>query len=230
MDATPDNDLTAARRRAGIVAAVAGVALAPYFWVASATLGWPGWGAPAPGVAGEAFVDFYVEGRGRIPLVATVAIGSWAIWLTLVVSVVRAACRRFDLAGILAVTMAGGATAVFVAAEGLLAWPTVGLSAEEIPLVLDSGVAQAMVLSRDGLHAAASVLLGIAMVLVAWLLARSDLWGHRVLAAVAFLAAALAIAAMVVGPEGLGPGGVMLWGLVVSGVVSLGRHRTVTHP
>jgi hypothetical protein len=220
-----DNDLVAARRRAGVVAAIAGVVLAPYFWVASATLGWPGWDAPAPGASGESFIDFYLQGRGRIPLVATVAIGSWAIWLTLVVSVVRAACRRFDLAAILAVTMAGGSTAVFVAAEGLLAWPTVGLSAEEIPLVLDPGVAQAMVLSRDGLHAAASVLLGIAMVLVSWLLVRCDLWGHRVLAAVAFLAAIAAVAAMVVGPEGLGPGGVMLWGLVVSVVILLGRRR-----
>lgn len=226
MATKPDNELAAARRRAGLVAMIAGLVLVPYFWIASATLGWPGWEAPAPGSAGEAFVDFYVEGRARIPLVATVAIGSWAIWLTLVVAGVRAACRRIDLAAILAVTMAGGSTAVYVAAEGLLAWPTVGMSAEEIPLVLDPGVAKAMVLSRDGLHAAASVLLGIAMLLVSWLLVRSDLWGHRVLAAVALLAAGSAIAALVVGPEGLGPGGVMLWGLVVSGVVFLGRRRT----
>lgn len=218
-------EAASARRRAGVVAAIAGLSLAPYFWVAVAVLGWPGWDAPAPGAPATDFVDFYVDGRSHIPLVATVAIGSWAIWLTLVVSVVRAACRRLDLAAILAVTMAGASTAVYVAAEGILAWPTIGLSTSEIPTILDPGVAQAMVMSRDGLHAAASVLLGIAMLLVSWLLVRSDLWGHWLLAAFGFLAALSACAAMVVGPEGLGPGGVMVWGILIGVIVLIGLRR-----
>ena len=96
-----------ARRRAGVVAAVAGLILPPYFWIVSALVGWPGWEAPAPGSPATEFVDFYVTQRTLIPLVATLAIGSWAIWLTLVVAVIRAASRRMELAAILAVTMAG---------------------------------------------------------------------------------------------------------------------------
>lgn len=225
MIASLESELTAARRRAGVVAAIAGLALAPYFWLAVAMMGWPGWDAPAPGAPASDFVDFYVDGRSQIPLVATVAIGSWAIWLTLVVSVVRAACRRLDLAAILAVTMAGASTAVYIAAEGILAWPTIGFSTSEIPAILDPGVAQAMVMSRDGLHAAASVLLGIAMILVSWLLVRSDLWGHRILAVGALLAGVSACAAMVAGPEGLGPGGVMVWGITVCVTVGIGGRR-----
>lgn len=213
------------RWSAAAVAATAGLILAPYFWLVSGLIGWPGWDAPPPTAPGEAFVDFYVTGRSEIPLVATLAVVSWAIWLTLVVAVVRAACRRVGLAGILAITLAGAATAVYAGAEGVLAWPTVGFSSEEIPLVLDPDVARALVQSRDGLHAAASVLLGISMLLVAWLLLRSDLWGHVLLSVLAGLAAVSAGSAMVVGPEGFGAGGVMLWGLVVGIVVILGRRR-----
>jgi hypothetical protein len=219
---TVDRATTTARRRASVAAAIAGLVLAPYFWVSVAVLGWPGWDAPDPSAPGSAFVDFYVDGAARIPLIATVAIGSWAIWLTLVVSVVRAACRRLDLAAILAVTMAGASTAVYVAAEGILAWPTIGLSTSEIPAILDPGVARALVMSRDGLHAAASVLLGIAMILVSWLLVRCDLWGHWLLAASGFLAALSACAAMITGPDGLGPGGVMVWGILVGVVLLIG--------
>lgn len=217
----------AARRRGSVVAAVAGLLLAPYFWVFSAFVGWPGWEAPPPGASASEFVDFYVNGTTQIPLVATAAIGSWAIWLTLVVSVVRAACRRFDLAAIMAITLAGASTAVYVAAEGVLAWPTIGLTASELSQNLDPGVAQALVMSRDGLHAAASVLLGLSLFVVSWLLTRSDLWGHWLLAVVGFLAGVSACAAMIVGPEGMGPGGIMIWGILVAVIVLIGRRR---HP
>jgi hypothetical protein len=220
-------DVAAARRRASVVAAVAGLLLAPYFWLFSALVGWPGWEAPPPGAPANEFVDFYVNGAAQIPLVATVAIGSWAIWLTLVVSVVRAACRRFDLAAIMAVTLAGASTAVYVAAEGVLAWPTIGLAASEISENLDPGVAQAIVMSRDGLHAAASVLLGISLLVVAWLLTRSDLWGHWLLAAVGFLAGVSACSAMIIGPEGIGPGAIMIWGILVALVILIGLRRPV---
>lgn len=220
-----DTETVTARRRASVAAAVAGLLLAPYFWLFSATIGWPGWDAPAPDAPPGEFVDFYVVGAADIPLVATVAIGSWAIWLTLIVSVVRAACRRLDLAAILAVTMAGASTAVYVAAEGLLAWPTIGLTSGELADSVDPGVAQAMVLSRDGLHAAAAVLLGLSMFVVSWLIVRSDLWGRRLLAGSGSLAGLSACSSLVVGPEGLGAGGVLLWGIVVGVVILIGLRR-----
>jgi hypothetical protein len=218
-------DVAAVRRRAGVVAAVAGLLSAPYFWLFSAIVGWPGSGAPPPSAPVSEFVDFYVDGSTEIPLVATIAVGSWVIWLTLVVAVVRAACRRLDLAAILAVTMAGASTAVYVAAEGVLAWPTIGLTAGEVSENLDPGVAQAMVLSRDGLHAAAGVLLGVSMLVVAWLLARSDLWGHWLLAGLGAVAGVSACTSMIVGPEGFGAGAVLLWGIVVGVVVLIGLRR-----
>lgn len=220
-----DAEGTAARRRASIVAVVAGFSLAPYFWLFSATVGWPAWDAPLLSAPPGDFVDFYVDGLSEIPLLATVAIGSWVIWLLLIVAVVRAACERLDLAAIFSVTLAGASTAIYVAAEGVLAWPTVGLSASEISGNLDAGVAQALVMSRDGLHAAAAVLLGVSVLVVSWLLARSDLWGHWLLAATGLVAGVSACTSLVVGPEGLGPGAIMLWGIVVAAVLLIGLRR-----
>ncbi|MEQ1702140.1 MAG: hypothetical protein ABMA25_18670 [Ilumatobacteraceae bacterium] len=220
--------MAAAQRRAGVVAAVAGLALAPYFWLSTALVGWPVQDAPPFDAPAQDFIDFYVNGSSRIPLRATVAIGSWALWLLLILSVVRAACRRLDLAAVFSMTLAGAATAVYVAAEGLLAWPTIGTTANDISQHLDPGVAQAMVISRDGLHAAASVLLGISMLVVAWLLARSDLWGRWLLAAVASLAGVSACTTMFQGSDPIGPGGILLWGIVVAVVVLVGRRRDVS--
>jgi hypothetical protein len=215
-----------ARRRAGLGAAVAGLALVPYFWIATATVGWPADDAPPVGAPATEFVRFYVEGFSRIPLTATVAIGHWALWLVLLVSVVRAACRDLDLAAILSITLAGASTAVYVAAEGVLAWPTVGMTADEISENLDPGVAKAIVLSRDGLHAAAGVTLGISLLVVSWLLTRSDLWGHWLLAVVGFGAGVSACTSTVVGPDGIGAGAVLLWGLAVAVVILGGRGRS----
>lgn len=214
-----------ARRRAAIVGAAAGLSLAPYFWLSLATVGWPAREVPSFRAPAADFVDFYVEESSRIPVTATVAIGSWIIWLVLVVAVVRAACERLDLAAILAVTLAGASTAIYVAAEGVLAWPTIGTTTSEISERLDPGVAQALVSSRDGLHAAAAVVLGVSVLIVSWLLTRSDLWGHWSLAVAGFLAGASACASMVVGPEGLGPGAIMLWGILVAVVLLLGLRR-----
>lgn len=125
----------------------------------------------------------------------------------------------------MAVTLAGASTSVGVAAEGVLAWPTIGLAASEISENLDPGVAQAIVMSRDGLHAAASVLLGISLLVVARLLTRSDLWGHWLLAAVGFLAGVSVCSAMIVGPEGIGPGAILIWGIVVALVILIGLRR-----
>jgi hypothetical protein len=220
-----DAEVAAARRRAAIVAVVAGFSLAPYFWLFSATVGWPAGDAPLFSAPAGDFVDFYVDGLSEIPLLATVAIGSWVIWLLLMVAVVRAATERLDLAAIASMTLAGASTAIYVAAEGVLAWPTVGMTAGEVSGNLDAGVAQALLMSRDGLHAAAAVLLGVSVLVVSWLLARSDLWGHWLLAVTGLLAGISACTSMVVGPEGLGPGAIMLWGIVVAVVLLIGLRR-----
>lgn len=217
-------EVVAARRRAGVVAAVVGLALAPYFWIVSALVGWPGGDAPAADASAQSFVDFYTDGSSAIRLQATAAIGSWALWLVMIVAVVRLACRRLDVAAVLAVALAGAATAVFVAAEGVLAWPTIGVSGSDVGQLLDPGVARASVASRDGLHAVASVPLGFSLLVVAWLLVRSDLWGRWLLATVALLAGVSACTTMFQGSDPLGPGAILLWGILVAGVVLVG-HR-----
>jgi len=225
MTSVRGTTVAAARRRAAIVAVVAGFGLPVYFWVVGALVG--GIDTPSERAPAARFVDYYVDEFSRIPVDATAAIVMWAIWLVVVLAVVRAACRRLDLAAIVAIALAGVATAVFVMAEGVLAWPTVGVdvSASRLRADLDPDVARAMVLSRDGLHAAAAVALGLAMFVVAWLLVRSDLWGRWVLGVLALLAGVSACSSIVVGPEGIGPGLVLLWGIVVAIVVLLGWRR-----
>lgn len=94
---------------------------------------------------------------------------------------------------------------------------------------LDPGLAQAAVLSRDGLHAPASVLLGLSVLVIAWLLARSDLWGHRTMSVLAIVAGAFAVSSVLVGPEGLGPGFIfVLWCPVVAVLLLVGRRRSRT--
>jgi hypothetical protein len=147
-------EVVRARRRAGLIAVVAGLALAPWFWAIELLAGFRPEGPP-DGAPAQDFVDFYVDNFSRIPLSTTLFIGQWVIMLVLLVAVVRAACRRLDLAAILAITLAGAATAVYVVAEGIRVWPvlTFDMSAGRLRDNLDPGVAEAVVLSRDGLHA-----------------------------------------------------------------------------
>ena len=66
--------------------------------------------------------------------------------------------------------LAGGATTLHASAESVLLWPVLaaaGMSAESVGDILDAGVAAAAVLSRDVLHAPASVLLGVAVLVIA---------------------------------------------------------------
>lgn len=128
--------------------------------------------------------------------------------LVLLVPVVRAAAARLDLVGMLPVALTAAATAVYAGAEGMLVWPVLaaGMDAEELGAHLDPAHAQTVVLSRDGLHAPAAVLTGFSVLLIAWLLLRSDLWGHRVMAGLAALSGAWALPSVIVGPDGLGPG------------------------
>ncbi|TFD76846.1 hypothetical protein E3T54_09860 [Cryobacterium sp. Sr8] len=223
--------VTAVRRRAGLVAAVAGLGLLPWFWVIEAIAGFRPV-SPALGAPDQEFIDFYVDNVSRIPLNTTLFIGQWVILLVLLVSVVRAACGRLDLAAILSTTLAGAATAIYVGAEGALLWPVMAAdrSASKLRDDLDPGLAQAAVLSRDGLHAPASVLLGISVLLIAWLLANSDLWGHWVMSGLAVFAGAFALSSVLVGPEGFGPGFIfVLWGPVTAVLLLIGQRRTRTH-
>lgn len=83
-----------------------------------------------------------------------------------------------------------------------------------------------MVESRDGLHAPAAVLLGFSVLLIGWLLVRSGLWGHWVMAALSLLSGGLALSSIVVGPDGFGPGLVLVvWGVVVPWMLLVGLRR-----
>jgi hypothetical protein len=222
---TPETETIKARRRAVLAAAVAGLVLLPAFWLTQSIAGL----VPEDG-SREAYVAFYVDNLSRIPLRVTLLIGLWVIVLVQLVAVVRSACSRLDLAAILAITLAGAATAVYVGAEGVLLWPVLAnadTTAATLSDTLDPGNAAAAVLSRDGLHAPASVLLGVAVLIIAWLLARSDLWGHWAMSALAVVAGAFAVSSVLVGPDGLGPGLVfVMWAPVVSVLLLIGRHRT----
>ena len=219
-----------ARRREALIAAGAGLLLLPWFWVSEALVGFepvsPSMDAPE-----EEFIAFYVDNFSRIPWSATLNIGQWVLVLVLLVSVAHAACAKLGLSVILAVTLAGGATAIYVGAEGVRLWPVMAadMSAAKLREHLDPALAQAAVMSRDGLHAPAAVLLGVAVLLVGWLLARSDLWGHWVMAGLAVLAGAFALSSVVVGPEGFGPGFIfVLWGPVTAVLLLVGLRRSRT--
>lgn len=222
-----DGGTAAARRRAAVVAAVAGLALVPWFYVA-VSVGKLRTESPSVGDPVGQYVDFYVDNFSRIPVRATAFIVQWVILLVLLVAVVRAACRRLDLAPIVAVALAGAATTVYVVAEGVGAWPVhaaSGMTAEKVRDSLDPGVAQALVLSRDGLHLAAAVLVGISLLVISWLVLGSDLWGHRTLAVLTAIAGMSAAASLVLGPEFIGAGAFAPWGIAVAVVMLFARRR-----
>lgn len=219
-------DPVAVRRQAALVAAVAGIAQLLWFVVAGALTD-TGADEPPVGAAAQDFVDFYVDNFTRIRMGAAAAVVLWVLILVLLVAVVRAACRSLDLAAILAITLAGASVACAVTAEGALAWPTlaVDMTAAKLPDNLDPGVAQALLLSRDGFLAAAAVLAGVSVLLIAWLLGRSDLWGHRPLAAVTAVVGAFAAAGMVLGTEGIGANLIGPWGVATAVVLLVARRR-----
>ena len=216
------------RQRAGLVAAVAGLMLVPWFWAIDPIAGLRPV-SPSLGEPDQAFIDFYAANVSRIPLNTTLYVGQWVILLVLLVAVVHAACRRLGFAAILAIALASAATAIYVVAEGVLLWPVYAadMSAGRLRDDLDPTLARSAVLSRDGLHAPASVLLGVSVLVMARLLGRSDLWGHRVMSALALGAGAFALSSILVGPEGFGPGFVfVLWGPVTAIILLVGRRRS----
>ena len=139
----------------------------------------------------------------------------WALILVVLVALVRALTPRLTLPGILAITFAGVSTAVSIASQGLFTYPTIVLemTAERIPANLDPAVARFIVLSTEGVQNAGGVLIGMALLMVALLAARSDLWGHWAIAVVAALMGVVGTLNMV-----LGGGGSMIVGMIPFGV------------
>jgi hypothetical protein len=220
------------RHRSGLVAAVAGLVLVPWFWAVEAVAGFEPVSPPL-GRPDQEFIEFYTGNLSRIPLNTTLYVGQWVILLVLLVAVVHTVSSRLTLAAVLAITLAGAATAVYVAAEGVLLWPVYAadMSAGKLGDDLDPTLARSAVLSRDGLHAPAAVLLGVSMLLIAWLLLRSELWGHRVMSALALVAGIFALSSILVGPEGFGPGFIfVLWGPVTAVLLLIGRRRSRGSP
>lgn len=119
------------------------------------------------------------------------------------------------LPGILAVTFAGVSTAVSVASEGLFTYPTIVLlmTAERIPAKFDPAVARFIMLSTESVQNAGGVLIGMALLMVALVAARSDLWGHWAIAVVAALMGVVGTLNMV-----LGGGGSMIVGMIPFGI------------
>jgi hypothetical protein len=227
--------VASARRRAAIVAVVLGVALTPWFLAVSGVSAVQP-DSPAPSDPSSAYVDFYAHNAERIAWNVTLMTMMWAVLLGTVIAVVRAGCRRLDTAAITATCLATAATGIYVMAEGVFAWPVVqGVRSEQLLTeTLDPEVARALVESRDGLHAPAAVLLGLAVLVIGWLLLRGRLWGHWATAAISVVSGALALSSVVVGPEGLGPGLILLvWVVVVPILLLIGlwrADRTSTSP
>lgn len=215
------------RQPARITAAAAALLLLPWFWLTDALVPLDP-ASPSIESADAEFVAFYVENVDTLPLRTTLFVGQWALVLVLVVSVIMASRPRPDHVTVLATSLATAATTVYVTAEGVIVWPILaaGMSPETLAAHLDAGVARGAALSRDGLHAPASVLLGLAVLLVAWLLVTGPLWGRWVMGVLAALAGLLALSSIVVGTEGLGPGLVfVVWAPVTAVCLLVGLRR-----
>jgi hypothetical protein len=208
----------AVRRRAAVVAAIAGLAVPVWFWISEGLFGLVG--PPDDAAAGD-YIDFYVENFSQLPRIATAYVGLWALILVLFIAVVRAAVTRLNVAALVAVGLAVASAAAAAIVEGVRAWPTLTFeTAAQLADTLDPVVAQALVDSRGGLHGPAVALSGIAMLVIAWLLVRSDLWGHTVLAVLTGLSGAATAVFMLFGPEG--PALTVPWGIVVAVVLLVG--------
>lgn len=222
-------DLTVvARRSAALVAAVVAFVVPPWFIASLALVGsyknnyQPGLDAPD-----RDFVQFYVENFSKIPVTSTMFIIGWALILIVLIALVRALTPRLTLPGILAITFAGISTAVSVASQGLFTYPTIVLemTAEKVPANLDPAVARFIVLSTESVQSAGGVLIGLALLMVALLAARSDLWGHWAIAAVAGLMGVAGTFNMVLGGSGSMVVGMIPFGIFVGVVLLIARSR-----
>ncbi len=225
------------RRSAALVAAVVAFVVPPWFMATLTLVGsyrdnyMPGLDAPD-----RDFVQFYVDNFSKVPLTSTMFIVGWALVLMVLIALVRALNPRLMLPGILAITFAGVSTAVSVASQGLFTYPTLAfeMTAERIPANLDPAVARFIVVSTEGIQAAGGVLMGVALLMVALLAARSDLWGHWAIAVVAALMGLAGTLNMVLGGTGSMIFGMIPFGIFVGVVLLIARSRLdsrrMTHP
>ena len=213
---SPADHTVEERRSAALVAAVVAFVVPPWFVAALALVGSyrdnyvPGLDAPD-----QDFIQFYVDNFSKIPVTSTMFIVGWVLVLVVLVALVRALNPRLTIPGILAITFAGVSTAVSVASQGLFTYPTLifEMTADRIPANLDPAVARFIVLSTESIQNAGGVLIGMALLMVALLASRSDLWGHRAIAVVAALMGVVGTLNMV-----LGGGGSMIVGMIPFGI------------
>jgi len=224
----PMDSTVEARRRAALVAAVVAFVVPPWFITSLALVGSyrdnyvPGLDAPD-----RDFVQFFVDNFSKIPLTSTMFIIGWTLILIVLVALVCALSSRLTLPGILAITFAGISTAVSVASQGLFTYPTilVEMTAERIPANLDPAVARFIVLSTEGIQNGGGVLIGIALLMVALLAARSDLWGHWFIAVVAAMMGVAGSLNMVLGGSGSMVVGMIPFGVFVGIVLLIARSQ-----
>lgn len=225
---SPTDPTVAERRSAALVAAVAAFVVPVWLSAALVLVGtyrdnyMPGLDAPD-----QDFVQFYVDNFSKIPLTSTMFIVGWALILVVLVAIVRALTPRLTLPGILAITFAGVSTAVSVASQGLFTYPTLvfEMTAERVPSNLDPAVARFIVLSTEGIQNAGGVLIGVALLMLALLAARSDLWGHWVIAVIAALMGAVGTLNLVLGGGGSMVVGMIPFGIVAGVVLLIARSR-----
>lgn len=225
---SPVDPTAGARRSAALVAAVVAFVAPVWLFATLVVVGsykdnyMPGLGAPE-----RDFVQFYVDNFSKIPLTSTMFIVGWAMILVVLVALVRALTPRMTLPGILAVTFAGVSTAVSVASQGLFTYPTIVLemTAERIPANLDPAVARFLMLSTEAVQNAGGVLIGAALLMVALLAARSDLWGHWAIAVVAALMGVVGSLNMVLGGGGSMVVGMIPFGIFVGVVLLIARSQ-----
>ena len=231
MVGSQTDQLGADRRNAALVAAVVAFVV-PVWFMATLTAVGSYRGNYIPGVddPDQDFIQFYVDNHSKIPLTSTMFIIGWVLILVVLVAVVRALAPRMTLPGILAITLAGTSTAVSVVSQGLFTYPTITyeLTAEKVPANLDPAVARFIVLSTEPVQNAGGVLIGVAMLMVALIAARSDLWGHRVIAVIAGIMGAVGVLNMVLGGGGTAVIGMVPFGVVTGIVLLIGRSRQ--HP
>ena len=225
---SPTDLRVVARRSAALVAAVVAFVVPPWFIASLALVGsyknnyQPGLDAPE-----QDFVQFYVDNFSKIPLTSTMFIIGWALILVVLIALVRALTPRLTLPGILAINFAGISTAVSVASQGLFTYPTilVEMTTERLAGNLDPAVARFIVLSAEGVQNAGGVLIGLALLMVALLAARSDLWGHWAIAVVAGLMGVAGTFNMVLGGSGSMVVGMIPFGIFVGVVLLIARSR-----
>ena len=209
-----DEEVAGGRRSAALTGAIAAFVL-PIGLIATLSVvsGYQGNYIPGVDAPRRDFVRFYTDNFSRIRVTSTMFILLSVLVLVVIVAVVRAAAPHAGLLGIVAITLAGASTAVSVAVQALFVSPTVVLemTGQNLPRNLDPGVARFLVLAADGAPNAAGVLIGVALILMAVLLVRGDLWGHWVLGITAALMGAVGVVNMVIGGAGNYMVGMIPW-------------------